>query len=85
MSLYLLTASGGRHKSLGVSLVMELFFHFPTPSPGEALHSERWSWGWFPICSKDGNAGTSALWAQSRGSLFPGPFGSLSTVAKADV
>lgn len=75
----------GRHKAPGFSLVMEPFFHLLTPSPGEALHSERWSWGWFPICSKDGNAGTSALWAQSRDSLFLGPFGWLSTVAKAGV
>lgn len=75
----------GRHKAPGFSLVMELCFHFPTPSPGEALHCERRSWGWFPICSKDGSAGTAALWAQSRDSLFLGPFGSLSTVAKAGV
>lgn len=67
----------GRHRAPGFSLSMELFVYFPIPSQGKALRSKRWSWGWFPICSKDGSAGSAELRAQSTGGLFPGFSGSL--------
>lgn len=67
----------GRHKAPGFSLAMELFVYFPIPSQGEALRNERWSWGCFPICIKDGSAVSAALRAQATGGLFPGPSGSL--------
>lgn len=60
----------GRHKAPGFSLAMELFVYFPVPSQGEALHSERWGWGWLPICREDGSAAKAALGALSTNSSF---------------
>lgn len=42
----------GRHKPPGVSLVMELFFHFPTPSPGKHCIARGGAGAAFPSAVK---------------------------------